>query len=194
LLFKLVLNSNRYSSRCIIGRYDYSLYDRLLGKYNMAQIYLTENFIVESHEKPLVSRADGGHIRIRVKDTSISDRTHLAPPVAIELMRLTMIIGEAMEKGLKNRGIKVVKVNYQDMGNWAFKTGENPFLHIHLFGRALDAKRQVFPESVYLPARETGFYDEFEPLNNGDVLEIQRQIKILEKQEKYRASVWGCCN
>lgn len=157
----------------------------------MAQIYLTENFIVESPEKPFVSRIDGGHIRIRIKDASISDRTHLTPIVAIELMRLTMIIGEAMEKGLNNRGIKVVKINYQDMGNWAFKTGEKPFLHVHVFGRTFDAKDQVFPESVYLPARESGFYDKFEPLNKEDILEIQKQIEIIEKQEKYQSSEWG---
>ena len=157
----------------------------------MAQIYQTENFIVESHEKPFVSRSDGGHIRIRIKDESITDRTKLTPPVAIELMRLTMIVGEAMEKGLNNRGIKVVKINYQDMGNWAYKKGDKPFLHIHLFGRALDAKKQVFPESVFLPDRSTGFYDEFEPLNNEDILEIQKQIDVLSQQAKYQSSVWG---
>jgi len=157
----------------------------------MAQIYLTENFIVESHEKPFVSRTDGGHIRIRIKDASIPDRTHLTPAVAIELMRLTMIVGEAMEKGLNNRGIKVVKINYQDMGNWAFKTGEKPFLHVHVFGRTFEAKDQVFPESVYLPARESGFYDKFEPLNKEDILEIQKQIEILLKQDKYQLSAWG---
>ncbi|QQS61515.1 MAG: hypothetical protein IPN70_01100 [Candidatus Moraniibacteriota bacterium] len=157
----------------------------------MAKIYLTENFIVESHEKPFVSRTDGGHIRIRIKDASIPDRTHLVPAVAIELMRLTMIVGEAMEKSLNNRGIKVVKINYQDMGNWAFKTGEKPFLHVHVFGRTFDAKDQVFPESVYLPARESGFYDKFEPLNKEDILEIQKQIDIIAKQDKYQASEWG---
>lgn len=157
----------------------------------MTQIYQTENFVVESHEKPFVSRDDGGHIRIRIKDASIPDRTHLTPACAIELMRLTMIVGEAMEKGLNNRGIKVVKINYQDMGNWAFKTGEKPFLHVHVFGRTFEAKDQVFPESIYLPARESGFYDKFEPLNNEDVLEVQKQIEMIKRQDKYQSSAWG---
>lgn len=156
----------------------------------MAQIYLTENFIVESHEKPFVSRTDGGHIRIRIKDASIPDRTHLSPVVAIELMRLTMMVGEALEKGMNNRGIRVVKINYQDMGNWTFKTGEKPFLHVHIFGRAQDAKYQIFPESVYLPARESGFYDAFEPLDEEDILEIQRQIEAILGQDKYKISKW----
>ena len=157
----------------------------------MAQIYQTENFIVESREKPFITRADGGHIRIRVKDMSIADRTKLTPAVAIELMRLTMIIGEAMEKGLNNRGIKIVKINYQDMGNWAFKTGNKSYVHVNVLGRAEDAKYQVFPESVYLPDRSSGFYDKFEPLNKEDILEIQKQIEILLRQDKYQPSAWG---
>ncbi|MDD4900711.1 MAG: HIT domain-containing protein [Patescibacteria group bacterium] len=157
----------------------------------MAQIYQTKNFIVEAAEKPLVTRTDGGHIRILIKDIAITDRTKLSPAAAIELMRLTMIVGEAMEKSLNNRGIKVVKINYQDMGNWAYKIGDKPVLHVHIFGRAQDAKHQPFPESVYLPDRSTGFYDKFEPLNNEDILEIQKQIEIIGKQSKYKIEKWG---
>jgi hypothetical protein len=75
-------------------------------------IYETKNFIVESHEKPFISRTDGGHIRIRIKDDSITDRTKLDPKTAIELMRLTMITGAAFEKAMNNLGIPVVKINY----------------------------------------------------------------------------------
>jgi diadenosine tetraphosphate (Ap4A) HIT family hydrolase len=75
--------------------------------------------IVESHPKPFVTRTDGGHVRIRIKDKSISDRTKLSVKQAIELMRLSMIVGEAFEKGMNARGVPVVKINYQDMGNWA---------------------------------------------------------------------------
>ena len=106
-------------------------------------------------------------------------------------MRLTMIVGEAMERAMNARGINVVKINYQDMGNWAFKTGEKPFLHIHVFGRTFDAKHQIFPESVYLPSRESGFYDTFEPLNESDIIEIQTQIELVSQKDKYRLSEWG---
>jgi len=157
----------------------------------MAQIYETENFIVESHEQPFVSRTDGGHIRIKVKDKSITDRTKLDPHTAIELMRLTMIIGEALENTMNAQGIPVVKINYQDMGNWAYKVGEKPFLHIHVFGRATNAVKQVWPESVYLPDRATGFYEGFEPLNESDILEIQKQINVIESQDKYNIKNWN---
>lgn len=154
-------------------------------------IYETKNFIVESHEKPFVSRTDGGHIRIRVKDDSVTDRTKLEPKIAIELMRLTMITGEALEKAMNNLGIPVVKINYQDMGNWAWKTNTKPFLHVHVFGRATNAIKQIWPESVYLPDRETGFYDGFEPLNNDDIEEIRKQINLIVEQDKYQEKNWS---
>jgi len=155
------------------------------------QIYETKSFIVESHEKPFISRADGGHIRIRIKDDSIIDRTKLDPKTAIELMRLTMVVGEAMETAMNNLGIPVIKINYQDMGNWAWKTNTKPFLHIHVFGRASNAVKQIWPESVYLPDRGTVFYDGFEPLNKEDIEEIEKQIDIVLQEEKYGEEKWG---
>lgn len=157
----------------------------------MAIIYETKNFIVESHEKPFVSRTDGGHIRIRIKDESITDRTKLSPQQAIELMHLTMIVGEAFEKAMNVRGIPVIKINYQDMGNWYAKTNSKPFLHIHVFGRSKDAIKQPWPESVYLPDRGTGFYDGFEPLNENDRIEILKQIELISKEDKYLDTAWG---
>ena len=81
------------------------------------------------------------------------------------------------------------------MGNWAYKPeykarGDKPHLHIHIFGRVLDAKKQVFPEAVYLPARESGFYDGFTPLNDKDVEEIRRQIELLAETDKYVEASW----
>lgn len=157
----------------------------------MAFIYETKNFIVESHEKPFLPRTDGGHIRIKVKDLSITDRTKLEPGMAAELMRLTMIVGEALETAMNNRGIPVIKVNYQDMSNWAYKTGDKPFLHVHIFGRASNAVKQPWPESMHLPDRSTGFYDEFEPLNEKDVSEIKNQIEEISKRDKYKDSNWN---
>ncbi|MCL5410915.1 MAG: hypothetical protein M1324_03645 [Patescibacteria group bacterium] len=156
----------------------------------MALIYETENFIVESKEDPFVTRKDGGHIRIKVKNENISDRTKLSPSEAIELMRLTMIVGETMEVAMTRRGIPIVKINYQDMGNWAYKTGAKNYCHIHILGRAKNAVKQPFPESVYLPDRSTGFYEGFEPLNDGDIKEIKKEIDRIFKEEKYQDKNW----
>ncbi len=158
----------------------------------MPIFYETPNFLVESHPKPFVSRTDGGHIRIRVKDESIPDRTKLAPKQAIELMRLTMLVGEAMEKGLNQQRIPVVKINYEELGNWAFKpNGGHAFLHVHVFGRAQDAVHQVFPEAVSLPDRSSGFYDGFEPLTEDDEEVILSIICELVKTNKYSNDAWG---
>ena len=157
----------------------------------MAYIYETNNFIVESHEEPFLPRTDGGHIRIKIKDESITDRTKLDAKTAVELMRLTMVVGEAFEIAMNNRGIPVIKINYQDMGNWAYKIGKKPFLHIHIFGRSKDALKQPWPESVYLPDRGTGFYKDFEPLDKGDIAEIQKQIDTIFLKEKYSELSWN---
>jgi diadenosine tetraphosphate (Ap4A) HIT family hydrolase len=156
----------------------------------MALIFETDNFIVESHDKPFVSRTDGGHVRIKIKDESIADRTKLNPRQAIELMRLTMIVGEAMEVAMNKLGIPVIKINYQDMGNWYAKTGGKPFLHVHIFGRATNAVHQPWPESVYLPDRKTGFYDSFEPLNDVDRAEILREVNVISTMEKFLSEKW----
>ncbi len=157
----------------------------------MAIIFETTNFIIESHEKPFVSSEEGGHIRIRIKDQSITDRTKLTPSQAIEYIRLSMIIGEALQNAMNNRGFNVIKINYQDMGNWSYKEGKSPFLHYHIMGRVLSATHQPFPESVYLPDRSTGFYDHFVPLNQADIKEIKSQIEKISLEPKYDLTSWG---
>ncbi len=156
----------------------------------MATIFETENFTVESFETPHVSRDDGGNIRIISKE-KITDRTKLSPEKAIEFMRLTMVVGEAMEIGMKNRGVDIVKINYQDMGNWAFKKNKKPIFHMHIYGRVRNAKYQIFPEAVQLPDRSTGFYDNFEALNEGDVIEIRKNIESILEKDKYNNKNWG---
>jgi len=156
----------------------------------LAEIYQTENFIVEAVDEPLVTRKDGGHISINPK-VKVVDRTQLSPKLAIELMRLTMLIGEAMTIGLNNRGIDIGRINYQDNGNWGVFKPEGPFLHVHLYGRAKSATIQKYGEACSFPFRETGFYDGFEPLNAEDILEIQKQVEIILQQKKYDKINWG---
>jgi diadenosine tetraphosphate (Ap4A) HIT family hydrolase len=155
----------------------------------MALIYQTENYLVEAPNQPLVTRNDGGHITITPK-IPVSDRTQLAPELAIELMYLTALVGEAMTIALKSRGIDIGRINYQDNGNWSVFKPEGPHMHYHLYGRAKDATVQKYGEACNFPFRETGFYDNFESLNEADVLAVQQQIGILKKLEKYDLVVW----
>ncbi|MEO6611704.1 MAG: hypothetical protein ABIT05_02185 [Chitinophagaceae bacterium] len=156
----------------------------------MNLIYKTDNFSVEAVQHPLVTRLDGGHITINPK-IRVDNRTLLTPKLATELMYLTMLIGEAMTIGLCNSGIDIGRINYQDNGNWGVFKPEGAYLHIHLYGRAKSATINKYGEACFFPFRETGFYDDFEPLNNTDIKEIRKQIIYLLTLEKYRPKKWG---
>lgn len=153
------------------------------------EIFQTKNFTVIAVEKPHISRIDGGHIKIYPK-ARVVDRTQLSPELAIELIRLTMVAGEAMARALNRRGIDVGRINYQDNGNWSVFKPEGPYLHIHLYGRAKSAKIQKWGDACHFPQRETGFYDTFEPLNDGDIKEIKKEIESIFKQVKYKDQNW----
>ena len=153
------------------------------------EIFQTKNFTVEAFGKPHITRTDGGHIWI-VPKVRISDRTKLEPKLAIELMRLTMIIGEAMTNGLNKVGIDIGRINYQENGNWSVFKPEGPYLHIHLYGRAKSAKIQKYGDACNFPNRDSGFYDSFEPLNHGDIEEIKKEIELIIEREKYQDQNW----
>jgi len=153
------------------------------------EIFQTKNFIVEAFDPPHISREDGGHIKIYPK-TKIVDRTQLTPELAIELMRLTMVSGEAMAVALNRRGIDIGRINYQDNGNWSVFSAEGPYMHIHLYGRAKSAKIQKYGDACYFPQRDTGFYDSFKPLNDEDVEEIKKEMEKIFKREKYQDQNW----
>ena len=158
----------------------------------MAMIYTSENFIVESREKPHVDRDDGGHIRILPK-IKVLDRQHLSPKQAIELMRLTIVVGQAMTKIMNEHGVDIGRINYQDMGNWSVFNPEGPYLHIHLYGRAKSAKTHKYGQACFFPHREEKpeYYENFKPLNEADVRDIKTEIEKLLKEEKFSDSEWG---
>lgn len=152
-------------------------------------IFETDNFLVETLERPHIIRTDGGHIFISPKMT-LSDRTQLSPDLAVEMMRLTMVVGEAMVTALNRRGIDIGRINYQDNGNWdVFKPG-GPSLHVHLYGRAKSAVTQKYGEALTFPLPDTGFYDSCEPLSDEDIVEIKKEIEIISRQEKYQNKSW----
>lgn len=161
-----------------------------IDPFNDIVIYDTENFVVAVPKVPHIPRTDGGHLWIRSKKKYFSSRIELEPKLAIEVMRLTMLVGEAMEKAMKNRDINVEKINYQENGNWAYQKGMNPEFHIHLYGRTKESKTQTWSEALVFPNKSTGFYDNFERFNNEDIEEIKKQINLLEKEDKYNIANW----
>jgi diadenosine tetraphosphate (Ap4A) HIT family hydrolase len=150
----------------------------------MALIYETQNFLIESHDKPHVSREDGGHIKISPKD-KVGDVTQLSLEQGKEFMKLIMVTGEAMETVMKKQGIELGRINYQMNANFHHS------LHMHLYGRGLNAVRQKFGNVLqHGPTREE-FNQQIAsctPLTEEDVREIRNEIGKLLLTEKYSES------
>lgn len=147
-------------------------------------IHETENFYIQAAARPFIDRAEGGQIYIFPK-TPLRDRTQLPPNLAVEYQKLSMVVGEALKSAMTRRGVDIGIINYLDMGNWGVYKPEGPTLHMQVYGRATTATIQKYGDAVQLPHRETGFYDNFKPLNADDITEIRADIMELLKSPKY---------
>lgn len=127
----------------------------------------TDNFILESHPSPEVSRTDGGHLRINPK-VKVDDRTQLSPELIKEMALFTVVAGKAMKMGLAERGIELGRINYQDNGNWRHD------LHVHLYGRSPQATYNIYGEPIRA-ARVLGEKVPQEPLTQEDCDAIRTQ-------------------
>jgi len=148
----------------------------------MALIFESEHFQIITPESPHVSRSDGGHLIVNPKVT-VEDRTRLSREKAIELMKLTMVAGEAMKTVLTRKGIEIGRINYQDNGNWRHE------LHVHLYGRARGAKIQIYGHPLMLPPTRDAFKQQMgnlEPLTADDVAALGAEIVRLLGTEKYQ--------
>jgi len=150
-------------------------------------VYETENFYIQAATKPLIDRSEGGHMYI-IPKVAVRDRTQLSPKLAIEYMKLSMVVGEALKSAMARRGVDIGIVNYQDMGNWGVFTPEGPSLHMQVYGRATTATIQKYGDAVQLPHRETGFYDSFKPLDEIDIREIRADIEKLLQSDRYKTA------
>ena len=148
-------------------------------------IYETKNFLIQAANKPFIDRSEGGHIYIFPK-SPVKDRTQLSPQLAVEYTKLSMVTGEALKSAMARRGVDIGIVNYQDMGNWGVFKPEGPTLHMQIFGRASTATIQKYGDAVQLPHRETGFYDNFKPLDDEDITALRTDIEKLMQTEKYK--------
>jgi diadenosine tetraphosphate (Ap4A) HIT family hydrolase len=149
----------------------------------MALVYESKHFRIDTHEHPHVTRGDGGHLVINPK-VVVKERTMLSAEQAIELAKLTMAAGEAMQRVLPGRGIDIERINYQDNGNWRHE------LHVHLYGRARSAKIQPWGTFLQLPPTPERFKKEMgnlEPLNADDAAALRAEIERLLSTPKYLA-------
>jgi diadenosine tetraphosphate (Ap4A) HIT family hydrolase len=152
-------------------------------------IFESDNFSLFSVGRPHVSREEGGHLKISPK-VRYADRLELSPELATEMAWLEMLAGQAMTTALRDRGIDLGIINYQDNKNWGVFKPEGPYLHVHLYGRAKDAKVQKYGDAISAPHRETGCYDNFESLNDEDIAAIQKEINRLLETDKFKKEKW----
>lgn len=148
----------------------------------MMLIYASQNFEITTPGHPHVSRRDGGHLIINPK-VPVEDRTRLPREKAIELMKLTMVAGEAMQSALGRQGIQIGRVNYQDNGNWRHE------LHVHLYGRARGAVIQIYGHPLSFPPTPAAFQEQMgnlEPLSEDDIAALKAEIVRLLATDKYR--------
>lgn len=151
-------------------------------------IYASRSFTIERSPRPFISREEGGHLRIFPKREGVTCLNDLTPSEAVELIWLEALVRRALLTGMQKQGVPMIWVNIEDLGNWAFKRNETPQLHIHVFGRASTATKQLWPEAPSLPDRSTGFYDSFAPITEADMAAIKAEIELLLKQPPFNQS------
>ena len=164
-------------------------------------IWETTNFVVVAANHPIISREEGGHMMIRGNGDKYryDSRLDFSPNEVLEQQRLCQMVCEAYKKAMKKRNIDIVRINFFEAGNWAWKKDEKgniakPYYHEHIFGRTVDAKKQKFPDAPYLPDRKSGFYDGFEPLDDQDIECIVEEMEKLDNSEKYSKNIWSIAN
>lgn len=159
----------------------------------MSLIYEDDNFTVTAPERPLHSRENGGHITIRPKQ-HFTEHFELPMDLAADFMHLSMLVGEAATIALRQGGLNIMRINYQEMGNWAYKPEwtSQPNVHLHMLIRTdherhpdNDPRFQAFPEALTLPPMGA-YYEQFKPLTDDDCSAIRAEIERLSKTEKYQ--------
>ena len=160
-----------------------------MGRISGLRIWETEHFVLDASVHPHVSREFGGHLIISGREDVYPDRTAFSMEEGAEVMRLSMMAGEAFVAGMAKQGIEIARINYQENGNWAFlKPNPKPFFHIHLYARSLDNPDQPWGEALQFPDPTAGkaYYDRCVPLTPEDCAAIRRELERLDRSDKYR--------
>jgi len=162
----------------------------------MPTILETKDFLVLGSDRPHHDRNNGGHAKVLPK-LAYSDRTEMPIGLYIVMMELVLITGEAIIKVMRQKGIDVVRINYQDNGNWSYfpQIQKQPHIHIHLYVRSNgekhptgDPRFHAFPEALYLPfiGHHPDYYESFQPYSQEDCLDFKNEILRLLTTDKYK--------
>lgn len=162
----------------------------------MPLILETSKFIVKGHDKPHHDRDNGGHAVVSPKE-SYGDRTEMPMDLYVLMMQLVMVVGEAITTVMRKKGVDVVRINYQDNGNWAYHPSmkKEPHIHVHLYVRSNgekhptgDLRFKPFPEAMVAPfiGDNPEYYESFKPYTEEDCADFRAEIERLLASEKYK--------
>lgn len=161
----------------------------------MSLIFETSKFTVVAHDNPHHDRNNGGHAKVMSKVPYV-DRTQMPLALYDGIMKLVLVTGEAITNVMKNKGIDVVRINYQDNGNWPYfpSIKAEPHMHVHLYTRSKNEKHptgdkrfQAFPNALYFPfvGDFPEYYESFKPYTHEDCRDIENEINRLLDSKKY---------
>jgi len=143
-------------------------------------VYEDEYFVVLSPDHPLNCRDDGGHL-IMVKKEKVTDRSDMTYRVAIDFMRVSMMVGKAMYQVLG-----VERVNYEDLANWGLDDPGGPKMHLHFFGRARRQIHQIRGQHISLFPKGHPIYDgHLKPFTTDEAEKLRVKIEEISHEEKY---------
>ena len=141
----------------------------------MATILDTDRFAIVAREEPHVTRGDGGHLEV-VSKLQVPDSTKLSAEASAELAHIVRLVNMAMRDVLPQLGIELATVNVQENGNWA---GKENVLHVHLYGRAVNAVKQPAGQALNFPRPPHELYDGNERFTDADIDLLRAKILAL---------------
>lgn len=148
-------------------------------------IIKTRHFVICTIEKPHIDRKEGGHIVVASsvkKYTTIED---MPQTILHEFIDISSICGRYMKSMFVEEKIDVDIINYQVNGNWSALNDIRDSVHMHLYGRAKQAKSQPYGSAIYLPDLETGFYDKNKGLTMVEIMYLREKLLNDKTIQKY---------
>lgn len=136
----------------------------------------TKHFVICTIEKPHIDRKEGGHIVVASSVNQYTAMEDMPQDILHEFIDISSICGRYMKKMFAEEQIDVDIINYQVNGNWSALNDARDYVHMHLYGRAKQAKNQPYGSAVYLPDFETGFYDKNEGLSMIEVMYLREKL------------------
>ena len=105
----------------------------------------TDDARVLAPPRPHISPGDGGHL-VAVPKLHVRSRRELPIEALRSVELLTMVAADALEAVFGTPWF-----NYQENGNWGLARPDRQHMHVHVYGRTVDAVEQPYGEALRFP-------------------------------------------